>query len=119
MVINPNFVINKGLIYKYRILTRADNRPDRSNIIYGVTAIKTHFYELPRSEGRTYWVPAKVTNHLGITHNVLATCLPFYERVDGPFWMIDEKRRLVNAEDAGFIDSSLGYTIEHHTFFCE
>ena len=115
-LINQKFVINKGIGIPYRIVGPEDSNKIRGNKIWGICAIKVQDRELPAID-RLYLVPAQVTNHLGESRGVLASCNPLHQRVSAPFYFITKERQFVEAEEEGFIDSKLGYSLTHHTLY--
>ncbi len=115
-IINKSFVVNKGVRVPYRIVGPEESDRSRGYKIWGTCAIKVQDYELPAVD-RSYLVPAEVTNHLGEIRRVLATCNPLHQQVSAPFYLISKERKLVEAEEGGFIDSKLGYSLTHHTLF--
>ncbi len=113
-IINENFILRNGLNWIYRIVAPGDRVG--SNKIWGLEAIRIKDRNLPLIDS-LYLVPAELTNHLGKTINVLATCNPLHQIISGPFYYKNESRNLVDAEETGFIDSSLGYSTEYNIRF--
>ncbi len=106
------------IIRFYRIDAPGDRVGVGTNKIWGMEAIRIMGRELPLTDG-LYLVPAELTNHLGKTIQVLATCNPLHQVISNPFYYKNEFRKLVDAEETGFIDSSLGFSTEHNIKFKE
>ncbi len=100
----------------YRIVRPEDRDRSKGYKILGTCAIKVQDRELLAVD-RSYLVPAEVTNHIGETLRVLATCNPLQQQVSAPFYLITKERKFVDAEEAGFLDCKLGYSFIHHTLF--
>ena len=115
-LINENFILKNGLNWIYRVVKPGDRVGVGTNKVWGMEAIRINDSELPVTNG-LYLVPAELTNHLGKTIKVLATCNPLHQQVSAPFYLISKERKLVEAEEGGFIDSKLGYSLTHHTLF--
>ena len=117
-LINENFILKNGLNWIYRVVKPGDRVGVGTNKVWGMEAIRINDSELPVTNG-LYLVPAELTNHLGKTIKVLATCNPLHQVISGPFYYKNEFRKLVDAEETGFIDSSLGFSTEHNIKFKE